>query len=99
MNSREQQLKRLLQSARHAAARDLPQLTWAGELSVLAEWRRARARGEAFDWLPLLHRAVAIGCVVALIVATASMTLNPAAPQADELSSLNEVVNAAAAWL
>lgn len=88
-----------MKSARHAPAPAEPRLSWAGELSVLAEWRKARASGDVFDWLPLLHKAVAVACVIVVITAVASMSLKPAAPQTDELSSLNEVVNAAANWL
>jgi hypothetical protein len=98
MNSREQQLKRLFKSARHAAKPE-PRLSWAGELAVLAAWRKARERAEAFDWLPLLHRAVAVACVIAVIVAATSITLKPNPPASDELSSVNDAVNFAAAWL
>ncbi|HMJ91792.1 MAG TPA: hypothetical protein VK530_18355 [Candidatus Acidoferrum sp.] len=99
MNSFDQQLDRLLKSARRAPVAPEPRLTFAGELNVLAQWRKARAAGDVFNWLPLLRRAVAVACVVAMAVAVGSVTLKPAPAQNDELSSLNEVVNAAAAWL
>ena len=99
MNSRNRQLDRLFKIARQAPSAPEARLLWAGELSVLAAWRKSRAGGDAFNWLPLLNRAVAVACVVAFIVAVASVSLKPAPPQADELSSLNSVVNAAAAWL
>jgi len=99
MNSRDRQLDRLLKSARQAPAAPETRLSWTGELNVLAEWRKARAEGEAFNWLPLLHRAVAVACVIVVISAIASASFKPSAPQPDEMSSLNEVVNAAASWL
>jgi hypothetical protein len=99
MNSRDKQIARLMKSARHAPAPPEPRLSWAAEMNVLAEWRKARASGDMFDWLPLLHKAVAVACVIVVISAVASMSLKPTAPQPDELSSLNEVVNAAANWL
>jgi hypothetical protein len=99
MNSLDQQLDRLLKSARQAPAAPEPTLTFAGELNVLAQWRKARAAGDVFNWLPLLRRSVAVACVIAMVVAVGSVTLEPVPPQEDELSSLNEVVNAAAAWL
>lgn len=98
MNSRERQLDRLFKSARNVKA-PLPALTWSGEARVLAAWRKTCGHADVFNWLPLLHRAVALACVVAIIAAAASMTLKPNQPQADELTALNESVNAAAAWL
>ena len=98
MNSRDRQLDRLFKSARQTAAPE-PTLSWTQEQSLLAAWRRSRMSGDMFDLLPLLHRAVAMACVVALVSAIASVSFKPTMPQPDELSSLNEVVNAAAAWL
>jgi len=99
MNSRDRQLDRLLKNARQVPAAPETKLSWAGELRVLAAWREARAGGDTFNWLPLLHRAVAVACVIAVVSAVASVSFKPSVPQPDELSSLNEVVNAAAAWL
>jgi len=99
MNSRDRQLDRLFKSARHASASPEPTLSWTQQQSVLTAWRRARASSDMFDWLPLLHRAVAVSCVVALVAVAASFTIKPTPPQSDELTSLNEQVNAAAAWL
>jgi hypothetical protein len=99
MNSHDRQILRLMRSAAKAPAPPPSALSWAGELHVLAEWRRARAAGESLNWLPLLHRAVAVACALAVVAAVGSLALTPSAPAMDELSSLNEVVNAADAWL
>jgi hypothetical protein len=100
MNSRDRQLDRLFKSARQAASPERT-LSWTQQQSVLAAWRKARANGETFDWLPLLHRAVAVACIITVVVAAATVTFKqpPAQQSPDELTSLNEQVNAAANWL
>jgi hypothetical protein len=89
----------LFKSARKAASPE-PTLSWTQQQTVLGAWRRGREGGDIFDWLPLLHRAVAVACIITMVVAAATVTVKqPAPPQADELTSLNEQVNAVSSWL